>query len=107
MTKPTPLRKIPSVSEIMIHLEKETWARQYSRPRLIAAVRFEIAEIRQDLKQHKTGEFPHLEQFIIRIKSRMEMNVALSLRKVINASGIIVHTNLGRAPLPLDAISHV
>jgi L-seryl-tRNA(Ser) seleniumtransferase len=42
-----------------------------------------------------------------RIAIRIQESLKPSLRRVINASGVVLHTNLGRAPLPASAIEHV
>ncbi len=44
---------------------------------------------------------------IFEIAKRAERTFRFSLRKVINATGVIVHTNLGRAPLSGKALEHV
>ncbi len=41
------------------------------------------------------------------LTQRLEAAAQQTLRKVINATGIIVHTNLGRAPLAIDALEAV
>src|SRR5689334_7774342 len=42
-----------------------------------------------------------------RIATRLQESLTPSLRRVINASGVVLHTNLGRAPLPASAIEHL
>src|ERR1700748_2526450 len=42
-----------------------------------------------------------------RIALRIQESLKSSLRRVINASGVVLHTNLGRAPLPASAIEHL
>ena len=41
------------------------------------------------------------------IEQRLQVAMAYSLRPVINATGVILHTNLGRAPLSGEALRHV
>ena len=41
------------------------------------------------------------------VERQMRANLAYSLRAVINATGVILHTNLGRAPLGAAALEHI
>lgn len=47
------------------------------------------------------------EHWAAAIASRVELDARPSLRRVINATGVILHTNLGRAPLPAQAIAAI
>ncbi len=88
------LRSLPSVDEIassLAHLESRF------PPRLIVdEVRRVIEDRRAEIKAGHGAEDS--------IESRVEQNLARleapSLKRVINATGVILHTNLGRAPLP-------
>src|SRR5215831_16717757 len=40
------------------------------------------------------------------VAQRLKQSCQHSLRRVINASGVVVHTNLGRSPLPPSALDH-
>jgi L-seryl-tRNA(Ser) seleniumtransferase len=70
------------------------------------AVREELEEIRRGLLKNGGG-VPSLEEVAERAASRALDMVAPSLRPVINATGVIVHTNLGRAPLSRAALEAI
>lgn len=73
------------------------------------AVRVAQAEIRDLLS--KTGEQALIETdegaIVVRIKDRLAELTEISLRPVLNLTGTVLHTNLGRAPLPDEAIQAV
>lgn len=100
------LRKVPSVSDVLELSLREEWAALYSREQLAAAVREELADLRNRLRAEDELDWKR-EDLADRIRHRLESVHQFSLRKVINATGIIVHTNLGRAPLAAEAIAHV
>jgi len=50
---------------------------------------------------------PELKDLMANVQKRLTQVHSHSLKRVINATGVIVHTNLGRAPLSLDALSHL
>ncbi len=83
------LRELPSVDELVNRLEPKTAA--YPRSLVLAEVRRILAEARHDLRT--SG----LEQQVL---DRLAAIARPSLRRVINATGVVLHTNLGRAPLP-------
>ena len=61
-------------------------------------IRSVLAQRRQDIQQGKpSSEDKSVEELV---ESRLEALAALSLRRVVNATGVVLHTNLGRAPLP-------
>lgn len=66
--------------------------------------------VRSTLKYFRTEiinekQFPEVDEIVICIKKNIITNYNKSLKKVINATGIIIHTNLGRAPFSEDLIN--
>jgi L-seryl-tRNA(Ser) seleniumtransferase len=106
MSKLQDLRKIPSVSEALEAALREPWSQEYSRNRIVRGIREELAEVRLSVRKQKQ-QVPSLQKLLRRFQERLKRAHSLSLRGVINATGVIVHTNLGRAPLPEEAISHL
>jgi len=88
------LRLLPSVDEIASSLAR--LEARFPRHLIVDEIRRVIEERRTEIKAGANGGAT--------IESRVEQNlarlVAPSLRRVINATGVILHTNLGRAPLP-------
>ncbi|HEX5012621.1 MAG TPA: L-seryl-tRNA(Sec) selenium transferase [Candidatus Limnocylindrales bacterium] len=69
---------------------------------LVAAARSEADAERERLRN---GESPEsLERLAATVAARIQDLAASSIEPVINATGVIIHTNLGRAPWPLAAI---
>ncbi len=97
------LRDIPSVSETLELLLKQDWTAHFSREQITRAIREEFRDVRERLGKEEPVE---LSQLASNIRNRVETAHFLSLKTVINASGIIVHTNLGRAPLAKEAQDH-
>jgi L-seryl-tRNA(Ser) seleniumtransferase len=86
------LRALPSVDRLAAELDA-------AHPLAVAAARAVIDERRAELRAGATGEVDLLARAHARV-ARLERR---SLRRVLNATGVIVHTNLGRAPLAVDA----
>jgi L-seryl-tRNA(Ser) seleniumtransferase len=101
------LRQIPSVDELLAQPRLAALARQVDRELLVEITRTVLAEVRGRI----TGEgavialdSSTLEE---RIASMVEQVLASSLQPVINATGVILHTNLGRAPLSSAAADEI
>jgi L-seryl-tRNA(Ser) seleniumtransferase len=99
------VRDIPPVSQVIDQVLAEPWSKVYSRNLVLQAVREELAAIRK--KRRTVSDSAQEEDLLLAIHRRLENMSSYSLKRVINATGIIVHTNLGRAPLPKEAIEHL
>ena len=66
-----------------------------------------VAAIREELDRERSDGALEGEQRLARVEARLRDWTRPRLRRVINASGVIVHTNLGRAPLPRSAVAAV
>ncbi|MDR7001695.1 L-seryl-tRNA(Sec) selenium transferase [Neobacillus niacini] len=108
------LRSIPAVHELQNHpqflslLEE----RGIDFKQLTKQLKEVIEQIRNELiKDTWAGALPDSSSFIedvfIRLKGKVEKQFTYTLEKVINATGTILHTNLGRARLSEHAIEHV
>jgi L-seryl-tRNA(Ser) seleniumtransferase len=89
------LRDIPSVDQVaaaLEHLEK-----RFPRKLIVDEVRRVLDALRDDIRSGRTLAGEPVELRVERSLARLE---APSLRRVINATGVVLHTNLGRAPLP-------
>ncbi len=110
MPPPLSPRLIPSIEILRQLPDARALEERYGRPAVVDALRQEAGLLRSHLT-HPTpgerGEGPGLpasaEAAVRRIldaaASRLAATLAPSLRPVLNATGVIVHTNLGRAPL--------
>jgi len=87
------LRDLPSVDEL---------ARGTDDPRAVDAARSVLEHARQEIQ---AGENPGDLRALL--ESELASARAPHLRRVINATGVIVHTNLGRAPLATAAIERI
>jgi L-seryl-tRNA(Ser) seleniumtransferase len=87
------LRDLPSVDEL---------ARRSDDPLAVEAARFVLARARQQIRAGSDpGDLEH------QLQEELSAARAPRLRRVINATGVIVHTNLGRAPLAAAALDQV
>jgi L-seryl-tRNA(Ser) seleniumtransferase len=96
------LRQLPSVDELLLRPRVAALGGKLERGFLVETVRAVLAQLRGAIVSGKTRDERHLalealEWLVVR---HVEEALAPSLRGVINASGVILHTNLGRAPLP-------
>ena len=101
------LRQIPKIDVL---LEDERLSRvieRYGRTRTTDVLRAVTEEIRQAVLSGKENNLPDVEKILQMTLCRLEENPAYSLRPVINGTGIILHTNLGRAPLSDRALQAV
>ena len=100
------LRQIPSVDELLLQPRLASLAQRVDRNLLLEVTRTVLAELRARIAGSTATTLPaelavasdsaSLEQHITSIIERL---LARSLQPVINATGVILHTNLGRAPL--------
>jgi L-seryl-tRNA(Ser) seleniumtransferase len=88
-----PLRDLPAVHQILDELPP-TLVR-FPRTLLVAEVRHALEEVRRAIH----AERPQAAAIITRVEQSLGALEKPSLRRVINATGVILHTNLGRAPL--------
>ena len=101
------LRSIPSVESLLQHPGLAPLAARAPRPVVVAAVRETLAEVRESLRKGGSGSVVAPDELAARARARAEAALRPSLRPVINATGIVLHTNLGRAPLPDAAVEAV
>jgi L-seryl-tRNA(Ser) seleniumtransferase len=101
-----PLRDLPAVHDVLQWPAIRRLEEQFARSLIVQAVRDEIDGVRQHLiaGQSLDGLLAP-EAVAARLAARLEMEVRPKLRKVINATGIVLHTNLGRAPMADAAAS--
>lgn len=98
MTTPqTLLRQLPSMNDLLA--QAQPLIAQYSRELTTESLRTAVADTRQAILAHEQTAPPTAELILQQAAAWLAHLVAPTLLPVINATGIIVHTNLGRAPL--------
>lgn len=103
------LRVLPSVQEILERPIVQEWTALYGKKKVADTIREAIEQYRLDIIRN-TGFFAEdrstlVQKLLVKISQSLEQ--AKGLRKVINGTGIILHTNLGRAPLPEKAVQTI
>ena len=109
-TSPSLLRQIPSVEKILEDSAIRNLALQCDRPFLLSILRSTLDSFRQEVSRGTEININPADLFcylIQRIGGEFRRQTTPSLRKVVNATGIILHTNLGRAPLGEFALEHL
>jgi L-seryl-tRNA(Ser) seleniumtransferase len=93
------LRELPSVEQLLITAPATELIAAYGRPLTLGAIRGVLDEIRRQAATGGASALPGQAALLERVRGRLEAAVSPTLVPVINASGVILHTNLGRAPL--------
>ncbi|MCZ7582170.1 MAG: L-seryl-tRNA(Sec) selenium transferase [Deltaproteobacteria bacterium] len=100
------LRDLPAVGAVLTWPEIERAAQRHGRGTMSRAARAVVEAMRERVRR---GETVDLSRAAVTgaILDEADRAAAPRLRRVVNATGILVHTNLGRAPLAADAVEAV
>jgi len=103
------LRQIPSVDELLAQPRLAALIERVDRELLVEITRTVLADLRGRITGEGTATAIALDSSALeeRIASMVERVLASSLEPVINATGVILHTNLGRAPLSGAAVEEI
>ncbi|MGP8252864.1 MAG: L-seryl-tRNA(Sec) selenium transferase [Terracidiphilus sp.] len=103
-------RLLPSVDELLRTEAGQRLAHRFGHPATVEAARFLVEDLRRGIADGSLDE-SQLKAAIDgdpqELERRLQQSLSYSLRSVINATGVILHTNLGRAPLSQEALRHV
>ena len=95
------LRLIPAVDQFLLRPKIVDWVDRTSRGFVVSEIQLLLREVRSGIQSgdpgwSSTAEISSLESLL---EARLESRLLPALRPVINGTGVILHTNLGRAPL--------
>jgi L-seryl-tRNA(Ser) seleniumtransferase len=102
--QPDLLRQLPSITDLLATAQAEEWMKLHPRPLVTACLRQAVADLRQHIlndtrgrcgAQHVSSDYV-LQQAATLLQTAIEPRV----REAVNATGIILHTGLGRAVFP-------
>ena len=93
------LRALPSVEQVLQSRAATLWLEQLPRKKLLVLVRASIASLRETLLSGHPVPGDVRERVARLVSTAVGRSGESSLRPVINATGVVLHTNLGRAPL--------
>lgn len=101
------LRHLPAVGQILDRPSFHELARCFGREPLKRELQKTLARIRNQIQDGSLSSVSQLEERLEVLSRELRERLASaqkpSLRPLINATGILIHTNLGRAPLPVEA----
>jgi L-seryl-tRNA(Ser) seleniumtransferase len=95
------LRSLPSVDRLLGAENLKSALATFGHPLTLQAARIVLDQARLEIRDG--ADAPDQEQLITRLQKTLHSWLAPTLKPVINATGVIIHTNLGRAPLSQDA----
>ena len=102
------LRSLPSIERMLARPAAARLSQDLSRSRVRDLLRQIIEEMREEIINQSEAQGLWALDFADEIERRLEISASQSiqpsLRRVINATGVIIHTNLGRAPLARQAV---
>jgi L-seryl-tRNA(Ser) seleniumtransferase len=96
--KPDPRRRLPAVDLLLREPALAEPLRSLPRGVVVEAARAEVEVARRALRAGRS-ETPSAGELAGRVAARARRDARPALRRVLNATGIVLHTNLGRAPL--------
>ncbi|MBI4455444.1 MAG: L-seryl-tRNA(Sec) selenium transferase [Acidobacteria bacterium] len=99
-------RKLPSVAELLQQDEFQLLLNKYPRTMVLQQTQQCLADLRSAIQSglDKSNLEARLAQLANTVGEGLQKRVTPTLMKVINATGVVIHTNLGRAPIASGAI---
>lgn len=98
-------RKLPAVDTLLRLPEMALLTAQFGQTQVVATVRDALTNARQQITVGAMA--PTTTQIVVWVQTELAQTMQPSLRAVINATGVIIHTNLGRAPLSAAACAAI
>lgn len=98
------LRKLPSVDSLLKMQETDELIAEYGRPLTVDAIRTVLLNLRHKVTSEQ-GTVPLPALIMQEVLLELQDWTHPTLEPVINASGVILHTNLGRSPLSAETLS--
>jgi L-seryl-tRNA(Ser) seleniumtransferase len=106
------LSDLPKVDKVLAWPELIPLLAGYPRPVVVEAVRKTLSALRAAIQKGEAGaEQLETSAIVDRVRQELIARQGVSLRRVVNGTGVVIHTNLGRAPLAqkvretLDAVA--
>ena len=100
------LSRLPSVDEILKSSHGTIWLKTYPRKYVLQAIRDFIESKRRSILQERTVE--NLEERMpAEIETTIKSLASYSLKPLINATGVVIHTNLGRSILSEKILENI
>jgi L-seryl-tRNA(Ser) seleniumtransferase len=109
-SKPNLYRLLPSLHELLLTPDFGALLETQSRDSAICAARAVLARLKQEIgngrhtQESLEGELTLMH---VTVANQIAQGARYRLRRVINATGVVLHTNLGRAPLSASALAHI
>jgi L-seryl-tRNA(Ser) seleniumtransferase len=109
-SNPNLYRLVPSLHEMLLTPDFAALLETQSRDSVIGAARAVLARLKQEIgngrhtQESLEGELTLMH---VAVASQVAQSARYRLRRVINATGVVLHTNLGRAPLSASALAHI
>ncbi|MBV6394278.1 MAG: L-seryl-tRNA(Sec) selenium transferase [Anaerolineales bacterium] len=100
----TTLRDLPSIESLLQNELTADLIKRFGRPLVLDSLRQTLDDARARFKPDPAAGLPSIELILAESESTLSAWTAPTLLPVINATGVILHTNLGRAPLSRAAI---
>ncbi len=101
------LRQIPSVNKILQDSVMKNMIADYGEKLVKISINSVLGKIKHNILNESVGNIPNYDDIVNQIKVEVNNKELPSLRKVINGTGIILHTNLGRASLPENVLNQM
>ena len=99
------LRGLPSVNSLLDDRRVQALTVAYSRPAVLALIRSHLDDVRASVLNG--GEAPSADALVVEVARLASERWRRWPRQVVNATGVILHTNLGRAPLSAEALASI
>ncbi len=101
------LRKLPGVDRILELTKPNGQYNDIPKSVLVNAIRFVIEELRTRIIQNETSISIENQNILDRVRQKVYKDMQPNLRRMVNGTGVVVHTNLGRSLLAKEAVAGI
>ncbi|MBW2063002.1 MAG: L-seryl-tRNA(Sec) selenium transferase [Deltaproteobacteria bacterium] len=103
-------RRLPGVDQLLDEPRIQALMSTMPRVLVLGAIRQTLDDLRRDIKQQGAGaHLPDLSRQAVlkRVEQKAHILAQPNFRRVVNATGVVIHTNLGRSPLAEEAMQAI
>ena len=104
------LRRLPGVDQLLLKLEDIPELTSVPKAVLVRSIRETLEDLRRDIvdtPDQLMDDAVSIPTLTVHIRRRIHRLQTFNLKKAVNATGVVVHTNLGRSCLAPEAIEHM